>query len=119
MRQRTSTGLALVIIGAAVLLIALAAALGDMLSPSDMTQPGQNVAKDDRGRVVLNVAYSPEKATLFERLVAEFNKQNQRYSLKATKLEMADMLAQAPEGRFTAISPDSAVWLGSLDQAWL
>ena len=81
--------------------------------------PGKAGTRDDKGRVVLTVAYSPEKAQLFERLVAEFNKQSQRYAVQATKLEMADLLALALEGRFGAISPDSAVWLGPLDQAWL
>jgi len=77
------------------------------------------VAKDERGRVILAVAYSPEKAQLFDRLVAEFNKQSQRYVVRATKLDTAEMLSQALEGKYAAISPDSAIWLGSLDQSWL
>ena len=84
----------------------------------DATSTPSAVQKDDRGRVVLEVAYSPEKAQLFERLVGEFNKQSQRYAVRGTKLEMADMLVGAVDGRFTAISPDSAIWLGPLDQSW-
>ncbi|MHB1133741.1 MAG: VWA domain-containing protein [Chloroflexota bacterium] len=75
--------------------------------------------RDSRGRPVLTVAYSPEKAQLFERVVGEFNRQNSRYSVRATKVDMADMLSQASAGDFAAISPDSAIWLGNLDQQWL
>ena len=104
--------LSLLLLAAALLSIILAACTDGQ--PTDTPAP-----RDDKGRTVLSVAYSPEKAQLFDRLVGEFNKQSKAYSVKSTKLEMADMLTQAADGKFTAISPDSAIWLGSLDQAWL
>jgi Ca-activated chloride channel family protein len=94
----------------------LALALAACTTGQPTGTPG---ARDDRGRAVLSVAYSPEKAQLFDKLVGAFNSQSKGYSVSTTKLEMADMLAQAAEGKFTAMSPDSAIWLGTLDQAWL
>lgn len=118
-RRKSGRGLVFLVVGmvgvfffAAVLSVLIGILRSDDDSPT--TAP-----KDDRGRTVLSVAYSPEKAQLFTRLVTEFNKQSKSYSVQATKLEMDEMLPQALEGRFTAISPDSAVWLGSLDQQWL
>lgn len=105
------------VVGIAALLVAvpiLIAAFGEGPS-SGTSQPSD---RDDKGRLVLSLAYSPEKAQLFERLVGEFNKHNQRYSVRAIKVDMTDMLSQAQEGRYAAISPDSAIWLGTLDQEW-
>ena len=103
------------------LCLALAALVGALVAACDQSPPAPPAQgqRDDRGRIVLTVAYSPEKSALFERLVTEFNKENREYAVLATKLEMADMLPRALAGEFTAISPDSAIWLGTLDQQWL
>jgi hypothetical protein len=90
-----------------------------LVAACTQAQPPDGSPKDERGRTLLMIAYSPEKAQLFDKLAAEFDRQSRGYSVRATKLEMADMLAGAVEGKFTAISPDSAIWLESLDQAWL
>ena len=109
------TRLMVIVIGLTMLLIA--ASLFFVSSPEETSS--EQSARDSRGRLVLTVAYSSEKAALFERLVKAFNDLNPRYTIRATKLEMDEMMAQAPEGKFTAISPDSAVWLAPLDHTWL
>src|SRR5450756_2027380 len=81
-----STARLLSLLFAAVFLPILLAACTNAAT-TDKSSP-----RDERGRIVLTMAYSPEKAQLVEKLVGEFNKQSQAYSVKATKLEMADML---------------------------
>lgn len=103
-------------VGLAALLLALGLIFSEV-SDESSSESGQT--RDGRGRLILQVAYSPEKAVLFERLVEEFNARSEGFSIRATKLEMDEMLSQALEGRFAVISPDSAIWLGPLDQAWL
>ncbi|MBI2863178.1 MAG: VWA domain-containing protein [Chloroflexi bacterium] len=66
----------------------------------------------------IDVAYSPEKAKLFEELVADYNRQT-GVKVKATKMEWPDMLEAAAKGEFVAVSPDSSIWLDALDKAWL
>ena len=117
-RSNSASNLALALIAFTVLAI-IGSALAECDQPLGPTPGGTPAAKDERGRPYLDVAYSPEKAQLFERLVAEFNKQNPHYAVRATKLDVDEMLTQATAGRFAAISPDSAIWLGPLDQAWL
>lgn len=113
--RRSLLGFVVVVAAFLVVVPILIAVLGGEPSSDD----GKLSDRDERGRPLLTLAYSPEKAQLFERLVGEFNKQNPRYAVRAIKVEMTDMLSQAVEGRFAAISPDSAIWLGTLDQAWL
>lgn len=117
--QRARSGLAVSILGLALVLIGGIVLINMLAGPSSPSTPASDAPKDDRGRTIISLAYSPEKAQLFTRLVTEFNKQSKEYSVQATSLEMDAMLPQALEGRFAAISPDSAVWLGSLDQEWL
>ncbi len=117
MRNRPRTNVVAIVVALAFVLV-LAPILMLVLSSGPEPSSSAAVSKDDKGRLVLTVAYSPEKAQLFERLVGEFNKQNQRYAIRAVKVDMTDMLSQALEGSYAAISPDSAIWLGSLDQQW-
>ncbi len=115
-RARRDNSLAVAVLALAAFVI-IGSVLANLLAGEEAG--GGTGARDERGRTVLTVAYSPEKAQLFERLVAEFNQRNPRYAVRATKLEVEEMLQQALAGNFVAISPDSAIWLGSLDQAWL
>jgi Ca-activated chloride channel family protein len=69
------------------------------------------------------VAYSPEKEELFLRLVSAFNAQvasNSDDVLQVTpvRYEPDLMIEAALEGRLHAISPDSSVWLQTLDREW-
>ncbi len=72
----------------------------------------------------LVVAYSPEKAGLFQTLVNDFNAQNlkapdgTRLSLAVIELDPDAMIQAALSGQVQAISPDSSIWLGQLDRAW-
>jgi len=120
-RSSAARSLAIWVIGVPLGLVALMIVLGIALSQcsEESSSPERASTRDGRGRLVLTVAYSPEKAELFERLVAEFNQKSQGFSIRATKLEMDEMMDEALHGQYIAISPDSAIWLGPLDQAWL
>lgn len=74
----------------------------------------------------LTVAYSPEKEQVFRALVAGFNERGfetsdgQRMEVEAIDLDPESMVNAVLEGRatFQALTPDSSVWLGQLDEAW-
>ncbi len=74
----------------------------------------------------LIVACSPEKEPVFTALVDRFNRQlfqttdGQTMRVMATWLDPEAMLAAVLDGSatFQAITPDSSLWLGQLDQAW-
>jgi Ca-activated chloride channel family protein len=77
-------------------------------------------------QAALTVAYSPEKALVFRELVDSFNEQGfetpdgQRMTIVAVELDPESMLNAVLEGgvTFQAMTPDSSVWLGQLDEAW-
>ncbi|MDO8670445.1 MAG: VWA domain-containing protein [Dehalococcoidia bacterium] len=66
----------------------------------------------------IKIAYSPEKAKLFEELVADYNGRA-AVKIDAVKAEWPDMLEAAANGAFVAVSPDSSIWLEALDKAWV
>jgi len=68
----------------------------------------------------MTVAYSPEKEDLFLKLAIEFNisRSEDIPPIEPIRVHMADMLDDALSGSFTAISPDSSVWLDQLDRMW-
>ena len=77
----------------------------------------------------LTVAYSPEKEEVFTRLVSAFNAQSAAQASKgalsssivrieAVRYEPDLMIEAALEGKVQAISPDSSVWLNTLDREW-
>ena len=69
----------------------------------------------------LDLAYSPEKDALMQDIVARFHKANYKtpsglpMKIVATKMDAADIVEQARAGKFTAISPDSSLWLAQID----
>jgi Ca-activated chloride channel family protein len=77
-------------------------------------------------RSALVVAYSPEQEQLFTKLVDGFNAQvfetpdGQKMAIEAVKLDPEAMMGAVLDGSasFQALTPDSSVWLGQLDQAW-
>ena len=75
--------------------------------------------------VLLQVAYSPEKAELFEALIDGFNSSRARTSdgrpvrVEGQELAPERMIEAAGEGDFHAISPDSSIWLDVLDRSWM
>ncbi len=74
----------------------------------------------------LTVAYSPEKEPAFTALVEQFNARRlqtpdgQTMKVAAVRLDPEAMLTAVLDGSatFQAMTPDSSVWLGQLDQAW-
>jgi Ca-activated chloride channel family protein len=74
----------------------------------------------------LTVAYSPEKELAFTELVNRFNEQRfetpdgQRMWIETVKLDPETMVntVLSGEATFQAMTPDSSVWLGQLDQEW-
>ena len=73
----------------------------------------------------LTVAYSPEKAALFEELVRRFNDQKlktdqgESMTVRSVELEPEAMIEGALAGDFQAISPDVSIWLDQLDRDWM
>ncbi|MBI3732522.1 MAG: VWA domain-containing protein [Chloroflexi bacterium] len=67
------------------------------------------------------LAYSPEKAALMKEVIARFNGAGfklpggQTMTIDATAMDAEEMVDAARGGRFTAISPDSSLWLAQLD----
>ncbi len=74
----------------------------------------------------LTVAYSPEKELLFTTLVTKFNEQRyeasdgERMEVNTVLLDPESMVDAVLSGDapFQALSPDSSVWLGQLDEEW-
>jgi Ca-activated chloride channel family protein len=77
-------------------------------------------------KTALTVAYSPEKEAVFRALVSKFNEQGfetpdgQQMAVEAVQLDPESMVNAVLDGSATyqAMTPDSSVWLGQLDQAW-
>jgi Ca-activated chloride channel family protein len=90
-------------------------------------------ALDDRDEPVdpvassaLVVAYSPEKEQAFIKLVDGFNAQQLETTdgelmvVEAVRLDPESMMGAVLDGsaEFQALTPDSSVWLGQLDEEW-
>jgi Ca-activated chloride channel family protein len=80
------------------------------------------VADEETG-TMLTVAYSPEKAILFQALVERFNAQRLKTDdgepmrVRAVEMDPEEMLEAIADGTpgFQAMTPDSSVWLGQLE----
>ena len=68
----------------------------------------------------LTIAYSADKEDLFLDLVTEFNLSRPRNVLPVhlIRRDSAQMMADAVMGLFSAVSPDSSVWLSELEIGW-
>jgi Ca-activated chloride channel family protein len=86
---------------------------------------GDGVATPDPGAALI-VAYSPEKELTFATLVDKFNEQGFQTSdgetmrVEAIALDPESMVDAVLNGSalFQAMTPDSSVWLGQLDEEW-
>lgn len=73
---------------------------------------------------LLTLAYSPEKADLVEKLIADFNTRGYQtpdelpMRIELVEMEPEAMLDAALAGEFQAMTPDSSVWLPQLDALW-
>lgn len=84
------------------------------------------VTPRDPQSATLVLAYSPEKASLLQSLISDFNQSRQRTPDRRTmKVELVEMqpdemvqaaLADNPD--FQALSPDASLWLDLLDLQW-
>ncbi len=78
------------------------------------------------GEQALTVAYSPEKEIAFTALVDRFNESGfetpdgQRMWIEVVQLDPETMVNAVLDGgaAFQALTPDSSVWLGQLDEGW-
>ncbi|MEJ2208668.1 MAG: VWA domain-containing protein [Anaerolineae bacterium] len=74
----------------------------------------------------LVVAYSPEKAQVFQALVGRFNDQGletddgQQMQIRAVELDPEEMVNAVLQDKaeFQALVPDSSIWLAQLDDEW-
>lgn len=99
--------------------IAMLIAIGNLIDGDD-----EIVAPEPESALV--VAYSPEKEPAFTTLVDNFNAQGfetpdgEPLTVKAVSLDPEAMVNAVLDGSasFQAMTPDSTVWLGQLDQEW-
>ena len=106
----------LLVFGVLFCIVAMFCGIGALIwfAPSAETTPTPSNA-------TLDLAYSPEKDALMQDIVARFNKANYKtptglqMKIAATKMEAADIVDAARAGKFTAVSPDSSLWLGQID----
>lgn len=85
----------------------------------------QGLTEEDQQDVAqLTLAYSPEKATLVEALINDFNAQAYQtpdglpMRIELVEMEPEAMLDAAIAGEFQVTTPDSSVWLPQLDALW-
>jgi Ca-activated chloride channel homolog len=80
--------------------------------------PTAVVEEEQRGPLrEIKVAYDPNKSRLFKELVAAYNAKA-AVKVRGVEMEIPEMLEALPSGGFVAVSPDSSLWLESLDAAW-
>ena len=99
--------------------VATMVAIGNLVDGDD-----EVVAPEPESALV--VAYSPEKEPAFTTLVDNFNIQGfetpdgEALTVKAVSLDPEAMVNAVLDGdaSFQAMTPDSTVWLGQLDQEW-
>ncbi len=83
--------------------------------------PQSNAPSSAPNTATLDLAYSPEKDALMQDLVTRFNRAGYKtpsglpMQINATRMDAADIVDAARAGRFTAISPDSSLWLAQID----
>lgn len=92
---------------------------------------GKKIPAPERGpesmqsdAIILEIAYTPEKETLFRELVRRFNASQYRtlkgkpITVQATSLDAEAMVEAVLSGSFDAVSPDSSIWLEQFDIRW-
>ena len=108
-------------VGLIILFIAVAALLVCVVG---LIAFGRFTGRSSDNRVVLTVAYSPEKRAVFTELVDGFNATKPRLldgtpvTVVAVEVNQEDMIASALSDAYQAISPDSSIWLGEIDRRW-
>ncbi len=122
--SRANVRLALIVLVSGLLLVACAC-VAIVVAIGNLFDRGDEVATVESD-FALVVAYSPEKEPTFTTLVEMFNAQDletpdgEPLAVGAVSLDPEAMVSAVLDGSasFQAMSPDSTVWLGQLDQAW-
>lgn len=122
-QQQWSTNQILGILAAILVLVLASCCCGWQLIrlvPDSVTGPATS---EPTPAAAFVVAYSPEKEETFVRLVSAFNDQvagseTGVLPIEAVSYEPDLMIQAALEGKLQAISPDSSVWLDTLDRRW-
>lgn len=65
----------------------------------------------------IDVAYDPNKGRLFEELLSAYNAKA-KVKVQGVKLEIPRMMEELAGGNLIAVSPDSSIWMESMDRAW-
>jgi Ca-activated chloride channel family protein len=123
-RETTNPGatVAVLLVGLIVLVVICAACWALTLPIVDRVRDITQDEQDDVARLTL--AYSPEKATLVQKLIGDFNARDYQTSdglpmhVELAEMEPQAMLDAAVAGEFQAMTPDSSVWLPQLDELW-
>ncbi len=115
----------IVLIGA--LFVVICACAATMIAIGNLVDGEDEVVTPEPGsESALVVAYSPEKEPAFTILVDSFNAQGfetpdgEPLTIEAISLDPEAMVNAVLDGdaSFQAMTPDSTVWLGQLDQEW-
>ena len=123
-RSSSSGARAALVVLVATMFLLLAVCCGGYLLVSSLLEGDE--APTPVSEPSLTVAYSPEIEPAFIELVDAFNAQGLTTSdgepvrVDAVELDPESMLNAVLEGEanFQAMTPDSSVWLGQLDEAW-
>lgn len=126
-QRRSSSGSvrAVLVLLVAGLFVAVAFCCGAYALVSRFVDGGEPTGQPP-ATAALTVAYSSEKELAFIELVNRFNEQRfetpdgESMRIEAVKLDPETMVnaVLAGEATFQAMTPDSSVWLGQLDQEW-
>lgn len=124
-RRSSSSSVRLVLLVLMLGLFLVICACGGVYAVLSRLVDGDEVATPDPGAALI-VAYSPEKELAFTTLVDKFNEQGFQTSdgetmrVEAIALDPESMVDAVLNGSalFQAMTPDSSVWLGQLDEEW-
>lgn len=124
-KQPNRSGVALVFVGA-VLLMCVFIAFALIMAATRSKTPETQETVADQSKATLTIAYSPEKATLIKALVDNFNRARQRTpDRELMQIELVEITAEemvtrvlAGEPGFQALTPDSSLWLDQLNWRW-
>lgn len=97
--------------------LALLATLASFFEDGGQPQPDPTKKSRTGPLREINIAYDPNKARLFEELIASYNPRAQ-IKVRGQKLEIPAMVEAVPGGELVAVSPDSSIWIESFDRAW-
>jgi Ca-activated chloride channel family protein len=121
--NRSSGAIVGVLVAALIALVSICGACWVLTIP--LLDRAEDLAKGEEEQVAqLTLAYSPEKATLVQKLIDDFNAQGYKtpdglpMRVDLVEMEPEAMLDAAVAGEFQAMTPDSSVWLPQLDTLW-